>query len=174
MPGAYMPPQNPPKKDPAPTDPTRHQFDQDPHLGTHQPYEHPDASTSPTVDSKIKVTQEQLLAWSKLFDDAALKLNLVGDSMTKIKVQPGYFTEANTIRDLVSTFNSTFIPNSRILSDSSSYVSRALQLVSKEFDNVEKANLDKNANLTDTVSSLTKLETGLKPTAPITPNTPPK
>lgn len=174
MPGAYMPPQKPRKKAPPEPDPTRHHFTQDPNLGTHKPYNHPEGTHSPSVNSKIKVTPEQLLAWSKLFDDASTKLNLVGDYMQKIKVQPGYFQEANTIRDLVSTFNSTFVPNSRVLSDSSAYVSKALQLVAKEFDDVEQANLDKNTNLTDVVSSLTKSETGLKPTAPITPNTPSK
>lgn len=172
MPAAY-PPQGPWKKAPEQADPTRHHFADDPNLGTHQPYDHPSAPDAPSVDSTIEVTSQQLLAWSKLFDEAATKLNLVGDHMAKINVQPGYFQEADTVRDLVSKFNSTFVPNSRILSDSSAYVSRALRLVARKFDDVEKANLDKNINLADLVSSMTKLEAGLKPTAPITPDAPP-
>lgn len=157
------------KKEP---DPTRHEFAEGIDLRAHDAFKLPERPNSPAVDGKIKVTADQLAAWSKLFADAAAKLNSAGDSMAKIKVQPGFFQEADTVRDLVSTFNSTFIPNLRILSDSSAYVSRALQLVAKEFDNVERANLDKSTNLTDAVSSMTKLETGLKATKPITPNTP--
>lgn len=153
-------------------DPTRHQFTHDTGLGAHNPYRQPETTSPPSVDGKINVTAKQLAAWSKLFDDAAKRLNLVGDYLAKIKVEPGYFQEADTVRDLVSTFNSTFIPNSRVLSDSSAYVSQALQLVAKEFANVEKANLDQNTNLMDLVSSMTKLETGLKTTTSIRPNTP--
>lgn len=171
MPTQFLP-EKPQDKAPAEPDPTRHQFGYDTDLDAHDPYQNPDAAHSPSMDGKITVTAKQLAAWSTLFDDAATKLNLAGDYMTKIKVEPGYFQEADTVRDLVSTFNSTFVPNTRVLSDSSAYVSRALQLVAKEFGNVENVNLDKNTNLTDLVSSLTKLGTGLKTTAPVTPNTP--
>jgi hypothetical protein len=157
---------------PPKTPPTRHHFDKDPGLGNHKPYRDPAAPSSPSVDTKIKVTPEQLRSWAKLFSDAADKLNLAGDYMNKINVKPGFFSEADMIKELVTTFNSTFVPNSRILSDSSAYVDRSLMLVANEFDNVENANLDKNTSLADMISSMTKLETGLKATQPVRPNTP--
>jgi hypothetical protein len=160
--------QSPHKKAPdryhSTTDPT--------HVGEHIPYYHPDPTNSPSIDGDIKITTEQLAAWAKLFDEAAIRVNLAGDSMAKIHVQPGYFQEANTIRDLITKFNGTFVPNTRLLSDASMYVSMALQLVSREFEELENANLDLNTNLTDLISAMTKLEAGLKSINPVRPNTP--
>ncbi|HET9656486.1 MAG TPA: hypothetical protein VFP72_14105 [Kineosporiaceae bacterium] len=174
MPGAYMPPQKPHPTPPAPPDPTRHQFGTPSTLGTHDPYNTPAATNSPTVDSKIKVTPEVLENWATLFENAGKQLNQAGDTMMKVKVEPGYFQEADTVRKLVEAFNAAFVPNTRTLSDSSQYVARALRLAAKSFDNVEKANLDQNTALMDLVSSLTKAESGLKSTPTVAPNTPTK
>jgi hypothetical protein len=161
--------------DPPPADPTRYRFNTDIHgLGQHDPYATPSEVTNPSFDSKITFTPELLTTWADLFEKAGNQLNLAGDHMTKIQVHPGYFQEANTIRDLVDTFNSTFVPNSRTLADSALYVARALRLVVKDFNDLENANLDKNTGLMDLISSLTKSESNLKPNMTIVPNTPTK
>jgi hypothetical protein len=169
-----IPPPKPGNHSPAPP-PSRYHFPTDPkYVGEHNPYYHPGPTNSPSVDGDIKITTERLTAWAKLFDEAAMRVNLAGDFMTKIHVQPGYFQEANTIRDLITKFNGTFVPNTRLLSDAAMYVSRVLQLVGREFKELEHANLDLNTNLTDLISAMTKLEAGLKSIDPVRPNTPGK
>jgi hypothetical protein len=156
-----------------PKAPDRYHSPTDPkHVGEHIPYYHPDPTKSPSIDGDIKITTKQLAEWAKLFDEAAMRVNLAGDSMVKIHVQPGYFQEANTIRDLITKFNGTFVPNTRLLSDAAMYVSLALRLVSREFEELENANLDLNTNLTDLISAMTKLAAGLKSIDPVRPNTP--
>lgn len=166
------------KEEPQP-EPTRYQFNGDDtkNLGQHLPnwnFGGVDSSGGSGGGQRIKVSPDQLNSWASLFETGSTDLNDAGDFMNRIKVQPGYFMEANTIRDLVSTFNSTFVPNLRILSDTSGFIGRTLKLVSENFSNTEKVNLDTNTNLVDMISSMTKLETGLKPTEPIRPNTPSK
>lgn len=161
----------PSKNKPAP--PNKYSFPTDPNeVGKHNPFHTPSGTSSPTVDDTIQITTDQLNAWAKLFEQAAVKLNLAGDSMNRINVQPGYFQEAQTVRTLATRFNETFVPNLRVLSDSSSYVARALVLVSQAFSDVEAANLDTNSDLVDMISAVTKLKTSLKTTTPVTPNTP--
>lgn len=166
-----VPPSPPP---PPPKDPTRHQFSTPSPLGAHDPYNTPAPTNSPSVDGKIKVTPEVLENWATLFENAGKQLNQAGDTMMKVKVEPGYFQEADTVRKLMESFNAAFVPNTRTLSDSSLYVARALRLAAKSFNDVEKANLDQNTALTDLVSSLTKAESGLKSPPTVAPNTPTK
>jgi hypothetical protein len=172
MPGAYMPPQKKkPHKEALPP-PVR---DKHGNLPGHEPFHNPSPPNSPAPvggGKTIKITTEQLVDWAKIFDNASTKLNNVGDLMGTIKVEPGYFQEADMVRQMVSQFNSSFIPNMRSLADAHQYVSRALTLTAQTFDNTEKVNLDQNTDLTDMISSMTKGLTGLKPIPTNHPKTP--
>lgn len=129
------------------------------------------AVTAQGNSEHIVVDPARLRSWSLMFDDAGERLNGVGDTMYKINVKPGYFSEANMVRDLVKTFNGTFIPNSRVLADAALYIAQALRLVAEDFSQTEKVNLDRNNQLIDIISSLTKAESGLKTVQPVRPRT---